>query len=251
MNYMTYGYWMLTSALVFSLLYIMHDDRVMLVLAVLAGVFIVFFGSRFASVCFVFGSFALYIYMKGITKIAVVTIIAVLVTTSVIAINLENVLLFILSITELFDLQPTSLYRLLKMVSSDSLAISTGRDSLYTISLEVIKNNPFGVGVYGYYKDLLQGNFGLFRYPHNIFIQLVLEFGIFGGVGIIISIIMLIYFNLKYIEPSSGWLFVLLLMINTKLLVTGSYLWEMSFWMFIVIGATNIMVYKKERRQRI
>jgi O-antigen ligase len=101
-----------------------------------------------------------------------------------------------------------------------------------------------GVGIYGYYRELLGGSIGVFKYPHNLFLQFALEFGIFGAIIILLFLSVIIYLNFKLIEPNKGWLFVLLLMVNFKLLVTGSYLWEPSFWICLTLGLKNLVEHK-------
>lgn len=243
-NYMTYGYWMLISSLVFAYFYCRDDDKFMLILSLVSGLFILFFGSRFGIVSYIFGFLFLYLYIKGDVKKSLLLISMLIVLCVVLITNAEIILVTTLSFTEEYELTPTSLYRLLKFVNEETESISSGRNILYLNSIDIIKNNPMGVGIYGYYRDLLDGATGLFKYPHNLFIQFVLEFGIFGGTIIILFLSVIIYLNLKLIKPNKGWLFVLVLMFNLKLLVSGTYLWEPAFWMAITLGIKNLREHK-------
>jgi O-antigen ligase len=66
------------------------------------------------------------------------------------------------------------------------------------MSLSYIKENIIGYGA-GYFSYLTDG---VHKYPHNIFIEILLEFGIQGlmliGIGIIISIKRYYYYLKKY-----------------------------------------------------
>ena len=248
MNYMTYGYWMLTSSLVFAHFYCRDNDIFMLLLTIVSGIFIFSFGSRFGLVCFVIGTFCLYLYSHGLSKRVFILICLLLVVSTLIVVNLKLILLYMLNIAESYEIVPTSLYRLLKLVNDGFATATSSRDNLYMTSLQIIQNNPIGLGIYGYYRELLDGATGLFRYPHNIVLQFLLEYGIYGTSIIILFFVVITYLNLRLIEPTKGWLFVLLMMINIKLLVTGSYLWEPAFWMSLTIGVKNILEYKKMGR---
>lgn len=102
---------------------------------------------------------------------------------------------------------------------------SSGRDELWTQSWFLIKGKPV-IG-YGLFSYLSQSN-----WPHNIFLEVLLQGGI---VLFIILIIILILSFSKYrrmlrFDKSQIWLMPLMIYVFTQLFFSGSYMFETYFW---------------------
>lgn len=248
MNYMTFGYWMLTSAIIFFYFYLVENKIFYLFLAIFSAILIFMFGSRFAILCFVFSALVLrYIFIGGGKRFFVILFFfCVIGLLSIFSIDL--ILITLIDLAEFFDLIPKSLYRLSTNLAEGLKGVSSGRDIIYSESIDLISNNPFGVGIFGYTKVLSEQ--AVFKYPHNFFLQTTLEYGLVGAALILALLFILCLKNFVSVDRDKGWLFFVLLVLNIKLLVTGSYLWEPTFWMCIGIGIKNLITNKKCLRNR-
>lgn len=109
-----------------------------------------------------------------------------------------------------------------------------GRDNLWMYSLELIRKNFFtGLGPYGdrYYLSTIY-NWG---YPHNIFLEFLLEFGILG----LIMLIVLIISSFKIIRQKRDYefkaIFVVFFSNSLKLLVSDSFWYNSFFWSVLAL----------------
>lgn len=167
-------------------------------------------------------------------------------SATVIVFNLRVITLFIIDILDRFNLTSRSITYLL----SGSFTQTTTRDYIRENLLEYIKLNP--LRGYGLFSDRmlnenimhsqLQGS-----YAHNIFLELIINFGI--PVGLLIIIILLISI-IKQIKNSSYNKSVFLMMLVSisigKLLFTSSYLIEQYFYVLlgIIINYNSRMIKK-------
>ena len=115
------------------------------------------------------------------------------------------------------------------------LAQTSHRDIVYSRALSYIAKSPvLGYGLLGYlYLD------GLNRYPHNILLELLIEGGavylLFWG-GVVLSC----FRKAKRIVSEEKYKIFLVMAIFSiiKLMFSGSYCFEMSFWFAIVFAFT-------------
>lgn len=133
--------------------------------------------------------------------------------------------------------------RNLEMFLSSSLDES-GRDQIYETAYDVISNNLFfGVGISASWMfDGPQG------YTHNLFLELLLQFGvILGGVLIVFFLaksIMVIFYR------NSSWSKIYLIFFSTamvKLMFSASYLTEWWFWVMMGMFVTSLTMLKREK----
>lgn len=118
--------------------------------------------------------------------------------------------------------------RTLKLLVNDELiSHDSGRDELYQMSWNLIDNNPlFGNGVWAdrQYMD---------TYCHNIFLELLVDFGYIGA-GILIIIICAKQFKIMQRIPSNHkTMYFMMLGILCPLLVSSSYLTSFNLGMFL------------------
>lgn len=108
----------------------------------------------------------------------------------------------------------------------------SGRSELFSKSVQIIKEAPiFGYG--------LTGDIGLLgQYSHNLFLELLIEFGIFVGSALIVTIcVVLIRACIRVKKIDRALLSFLLIFISigfVKLFMSGSYLTEE--WFFFLMG---------------
>jgi len=117
--------------------------------------------------------------------------------------------------------------------SSGILEQSSGRDDLYPRAISMITDSnfmPHGVGYFPYATDYS------YPYPHNLFIEVTLDFGIIGLFLFILVWVYLIikYFKYKKYNPYFGDLVGLLFIYSfTRLMFSGTYWQESFYWALI------------------
>lgn len=241
-NYMSFGYWVLISYVFYVDRYVRRGDWLYLILAILSLVLIVGFGSRFATISAIISALAIYSFRKGFGwKSATAAVLLGAVCIFAIA-NIAWLLKGLIPLFEQLGASPTNLYRLSSILDRESDASSSARWELYQTGLNLIGEWPLGYGIFGYAEYLIEDRVTVFRYPHNIFIQLLLEFGLLFGVGILILTIELFRKVIACAPRNIAGFVLLLLCISMKLLVTGSYLWEPAIWIALVLGARALPV---------
>lgn len=122
--------------------------------------------------------------------------------------------------TRIFD------YFIEGMIDDDS-----GRAIIQSKIISAIETSPaFGYGVFG--DRLFIGG----SYPHNLLLEIFCQFGIVVGGGLLIT---LLFVFIDAIRKSNGFferlfVFMLIIMVIVKLMLSGSYLHET--WLFFLIG---------------
>lgn len=121
-------------------------------------------------------------------------------------------------------------------LNMNSIVSANGRTSITDASLELIKNNPLGYGFLGERAKLNDAIFWFKTngYAHNIFLELLLQFGIVLGTLIIIFMIYkIICFIIRFdCRQENMALAIIFLCYCTHLLVSRSYTTTFEFWAF-------------------
>lgn len=122
---------------------------------------------------------------------------------------------------------------------------TSGRDMVYSSAISCIKKSPIlGYGIFHYYNVMN-------NYPHNLFLELLLQGGIiFFLIGLMIIVLIfyklfkLIQSNNKYILIGVLWIYAII-----NLQFSGSYLYDSVFWfssVFILCSRYNTYKEKTE-----
>lgn len=124
------------------------------------------------------------------------------------------------------------------------IADSNGRDILLTRSFELIRENPvLGCGLMG--ERARVGN-----YPHNLFVEMWCQYGVFLGTLLSAALIWIpVKALIQSKKDQSQFLFLMAMicMVFVKLFLSGSYLHETQ--LFFLIGI-SLSVSRKYRKQR-
>lgn len=163
-----------------------------------------------------------------------------IVTIVILIMKLKDILSFIYYIGfEYFNIKSRTIYLLINDITHLS-----GRDSIYiTVFKETLNNPIIGLGLVG--DRALMRDFGL--YSHNIFLELISNFGIFIGIALSSLIIYLIISVLFLSDEDDYSLSVVWISIGfVTYLFSGSIITGINFWiMLAVILKIN---YKNRRR---
>jgi hypothetical protein len=132
--------------------------------------------------------------------------------------------------------------RILERLAQDDLGGTSGRDLMYSNALDLLRTHPFGLGLVndrvliaeslGVYADSASG-----LYPHNLLLELCLQFGIGLGLIAIAGLIVVGVRSLKFSRQSEGhqlWLWFACGVL--PLMVSASYLQFEFFWMWLALA---------------
>jgi|26BtaG_2_1085354.scaffolds.fasta_scaffold00509_3 O-antigen ligase len=115
---------------------------------------------------------------------------------------------------------------------------SSGRDVVYQVAIEYIDKNPIsGYGPFGFREKTI--------HAHNIFLEILLQFGLIGVIIFITLIIILIIKAVKNRSVFSFWVFCLLLYPMVNLMFSGAYLHDPIF----IFGISLLVLLKKQKIQ--
>jgi O-antigen ligase len=142
----------------------------------------------------------------------------------------------------------SALWRISLLFNSDFHVASSGRDVLYNNALAQIKEHPIlGSGIGSYAEKA-----GEYIYPHNIILEILLDFGFIGLIFFVPIIIYLFLRTVKILNQNDisynilGFFF-----LNSfiKLMFSGSYLADLQFCISIILITTTKIL--NERKQEI
>ena len=213
-------------------------DLISIILGIIA---ILLYGARGPLLAYIIFIMLLVLNYFLKSKIKPKDLIIIMIAQTSILLLAINVNLLLNNINKLllqFGLHSRTLYLLM----SENIDFSTGRSGIYEMTLERIFKKPiFGYGITGD-RLFLNG-----AYPHNIFLELLAQFGIvFGGIIIIIFVIIWIkgvFVNKNITENHLGIIFAGIGLIT--LFYSDSYLTVSNFWLFMAICFST--VHKNEK----
>mgnify|MGYP000952176011 CR=1 FL=1 len=168
---------------------------------------------------------------------------------------LKNVILIMLNILGKYGLTSRTLVKLYE----GTITSSTGRDDIIKVVLDLIFKHPFGVGVGVerisifheiYYKKGILDNLSS-SYPHNFFLEIIVQFGIFIGSLIIIYVLYIIFkAMIKGNEEERDIVIIFFSIGFIHLLVSSTYL--QSQYLFYLLGiSVNICKFIQENKRAI
>jgi O-antigen ligase len=111
---------------------------------------------------------------------------------------------------------------------------SSGREVIYNQAIELIGKKPItGYGLFEYMYSLTTVN----QYPHNFFLELLLQGGVFYCVTMVVFLSSLFLKFIKLLKRDSQFLILLFIFAYpmTNLIFSGSYLDTPLFWYCIMI----------------
>lgn len=150
-------------------------------------------------------------------------------------VNLSSIMSFLMGVLGELGVS----VRLARLYSLNTLFVDDGRSSFAGLALDAIWNAPYGVGV-GQDSVILAaaqdstsigGN-----YPHNIVLEIILQFGVVIGPVILGALVYLVWKAYKLgFDAGRSYLCIMLMLGVVPLLISGTYLEWNFFW--AVLGA--------------
>ena len=139
--------------------------------------------------------------------------------------------------------------RLIKKMIEGTASDDNGRTVIWARAIQMIKDKPWGYGAmgsrHGIY-DLIEP-----AHPHNVFLEILIDYGVVAGTGIIIAGFVFLLRTLKM--PNIGeWKGLVLIFagVTSQLLLSGTYWHRMGVWALLALGM-SIHHFRKTERNRL
>lgn len=248
-EYMVFAYNILFGTIFCFYDYFQNRKVFSLLLAISASIVILVGGARGPVVCI--GAYLLlYIIFNGIKNKARILSIAAILTVIIVYVSSNLITLAVKLNVFLIGLGIHS--RTIGKILKDDLLDSSGRDSITEVLITYIKANPFfGHGMFGDRVITLQ-SLGRGSYAHNFIIEVLTQYGVIFGF-IALGTFFLIIFGALFRRQDLLYKNLVLLFIPPgliKLMVSGSYLQEMYFFLLLA-AAVNAIKHKQESESKI
>lgn len=227
---MSFGYYMLMPNIYFLKKFLNKLNIFDGLMALFSTLIILSLGSRGPIMCIIaYVTMFTILNIQKRTKRSMIKTLVTLVGIGIFTINIDKLLLALAFFLEKYEIDSRSI----RLFTMDKINLS-GREDIFSTIYEKITNNPFG-------KGLFSDRFFAETYAHNIFLEMLIEWGIIVGSIIIILIVVLIIKgvfnkNKDYANLVIQWVAIGFV----PLLVSSSYLTSFNFW--ILLG---ILVNKK------
>jgi hypothetical protein len=221
--------------LLFSLLIFLNENKIkFLIIALFSSAIIVIMGSRGTILCI--AGFLIMYYMMNFKKNFFYLII---ITTSLIGViwNFNNIIDITINKFESLGISSRTLYKL----QNGDILNDTGRGKIQEVAIEALNEHPIlGLGIGG---ERILVNDKIYEmtkdmstcYPHNLAIEIIVQYGYFIGTMLIIFLIGLLVNTIKNTSGNERNIFLLLVSQEViKLLVSSSYIISPMF--FLVLG---------------
>ena len=134
--------------------------------------------------------------------------------------------------------------RTLSAIADGNLGMDNGRFEIWASVIGHIKTNRLlGCGVFGDRPEVVKHHY--VGYAHNIFLELIASFGIFGLIVCIVIIAISIYMLIKCKDRNYRDIFIILLAASLQLLISSSFWYTWEFWAMLVIFVKYVS-YKRQ-----
>lgn len=235
-SYMTFSYNLLFPT---AFLWTCKMNPSTLILAILGSLLILIAGCRGALVCLIMGVLVFYLFirqMKPVNRFLMIFGSIILVLLLIVFWN--TILSAIQTVTEALGLSSRTVD---KLAGNDFLSDS-GRSRIIRILSNRVR--VFGYGLFGD-RGLTNG-----RYAHNIFYELIIDFGWPVGTLLFIAWVVLIIFALVKSDIAARQLICVLLPGGCfKLFLSGSYLaQEPAFYMLLGVCINSVILYRERKK---
>ena len=237
-----YGYDMLLYVL--GLLYCALTEKRVTdwAMTVIGVVFIMLGGSRGPFLCFtVFLALYFGLSIAKSRKRALLILLTIVVGVTLF-LTYQYLLAAISVIMNLVGFTP----RILKTILMGTVSDDNGRIEFWTRTLEMIRDNPFGYGAMGTRHVLYVLHTA--AYPHNFFLEIMADLGVFIGGGLSIFFIWKTVSILR-MKDNEEWkgLFLVFLGMFSQLMLSSTFYHRTGFWGALAVG---VCIYRERSRTR-
>ena len=200
-------------------------------------------GAMLAAVVFFFAALILHTFRSNSTLTKIATILVSVISIAILS-SSDTVIDIALWLAEKSRSAGFST-RIFDFIINGELMESAGRERIYDVTLEAINANPlWGYGLFG---DRVVAQATGSNYAHNFFLEVWCQYGLIFGTIILLTIVALCFRALKISWKQDIFYFILMLicMIFTKLMFSGSYAVEPYFFFTLGLCVHTIRQYKE------
>ena len=216
---MAYTNYMLFSLVVFIYTFF-EEKKTLYIIPILFSVLsMLLIGSRGAIVA----SVAYFLFLVFMSKKITMIRVAIILILIGVCVNLSRIFELMVEFFRKMGINSRSIDFL---ISGEFISYDSGRSNLYLKSIELIKLHPYignGIGA---------DSRVLHTYTHNLFLDILVQFGLVIGITIIIC--MLVIMVLGLLKTDNKALYFLFFFLGFfPLMVSGTYLTQITFWMYM------------------
>lgn len=246
LNYnLDYGYDVVVCAIAFLILTVTNRSKIDFALLIVSLFLVINAGSRGPLICIAAAVVLIYYFSwrisppRSFKAFAMPCFVIALVIVGVITLpTIVNGLTVVLGRTN-------SSSRAIEMFLSGDFFNDSGRSNIYDIAFDMISKGPMGYGFYG--DRFVIGRTWHYGYPHNIFLELVIQFGIvIGGIIIVILLYNIVLMLISCKDRTWQFLLITTFCSSIKLWLSGSFWYFWPFWALIAV----LGLWKKEQRKK-
>lgn len=140
--------------------------------------------------------------------------------------------------------------RTLDLFASGEITNDSGRSIIWNAVIEGIKNGS--IWGYGFFGDRpFVYPFHYVGYSHNIFLELIISFGLFGIIIILLMIIGACLMIFKCSDNQWREIFIIYFSLSCQLMISMSFWYVPEFWATLAIGYTYFKIYRRKRKDSI
>lgn len=241
LQYMVYSYFLLLPSCVCFEYANMKNTKIDFILAIISSITMVACGARGAIVAlllYFFICFSRY-NLRRLTYSQIIKLLVALVCIIIIMLFYNEILNLIENIFNYFNIDS----RVIHYLQTESFLEDSGRHSISNSIVRGLISNPLGYGLYG--DRYVAHTFGSSnnRYAHNIFLELLCDFGILGGAIVIILLALIILNLIKTFKGKKEihLIFALIPYALFQLLFSSSYLENIPFFALVGLAISCII----------
>lgn len=233
-----YSYSLLFPLVMFMYMVEFKERKVMIIPAIISAyIMCLYGGNRMAMISF--SSYLLYILWRGFRRkkrmYKILIPITMIIVIAVIIINMKTLLSHIIDYGESRKLT----FRILELIFEKDFLVSRGRNEIFSILIQkaLSWNGMIGYGICG--DRLLTITH---EYAHNIFLELIIEFGWINGGLISVGFILLLVYQVARNHEYRELVIVLIALKIISLMVSGTFWNATFFWIYIAICMKSFKV---------
>lgn len=239
---MGFGYAMITVCAIFICSWLERKKESDLIIAIISAVCAFFWGSRGALVCLIVLLFlAFYIHEKDKNDRRKLIRYSCLVVMVLLVYMFSDYIIWgINSLAGMLGINS----RNLELLLSSAITDSNGRETIYSLVIEKIKNVfPFGLGAYG--DRMVVMPYYAWGYSHSIILEMTVSFGLLG----IVYLVWLVIYVKKQLCNISSFTncLIVLIALSAKMLLSDSFWFYWVFWAILAV-CYNVSHEKKDNK---
>ena len=240
-NYMVLTYMLVVGLIGYAYFGITEKRKGYILWAILLFIEVIIAGSRGGIVCAVVIFLIACLHSRNnLTRQQILRTILLFSVIAYAVLNFDSIMFALSNFAERFGINTRSINMYLQGAWMENKS-NDGRNELARQVFSLLKDNPLGYGFLSHYK--LLGT-----YPHNVFLELLLDFGVFLGGALCVTIIVLSARNLLFNKNLSSAFAIMFAIAFVKSFFSGEIATDPFFAIFIGLILRHLFYNDKVER---